>query len=72
VKGAGHFSFVARFPMALRIVAGEAARDPNGFDRNALHALMNREIVGFFNRTLRPAGKLPTRTAQTPACQSPA
>jgi predicted dienelactone hydrolase len=72
VKGAGHFSFVASFPMALKIVAGEGARDPDAFDRDALHEVMNREIVGFFNRTLRPAGTLPTRSAQPPSCRSPA
>jgi len=69
VKGAGHFSFVASFPMALKIVAGEGARDPDGFDRDALHAVMNREIVGFFNRTLRPAGNTPPRSAQPPSCR---
>jgi predicted dienelactone hydrolase len=72
VKGAGHFSFVASFPMALKIVAGEAARDPDGFDRDALHTVMNREIVGFFNRTLRPAASTPIRSAQPPSCRSPA
>jgi predicted dienelactone hydrolase len=58
--------------MALKIVAGEGARDPDAFDRDALHEVMNREIVGFFNRTLRPAGTLPTRSAQPPSCRSPA
>jgi predicted dienelactone hydrolase len=72
VKGAGHFSFVASFPMALKIVAGEGARDPDGFDRDAFHEVMNREIVGFFNGTLRPAGNTPTRSAQPPSCRSPA
>jgi predicted dienelactone hydrolase len=70
VKGAGHFSFVASFPMALKIIAGEAARDPDGFDRDALHEMMNREIVGFLNGTLRPAGNMPTRSAQPPSCRS--
>src|SRR2546423_9046997 len=63
VKGAGHFSFVASFPPALKIVAGEGARDPDGFDRDAFHEVMNREIVEFFNRTLRPAGNTPIRGA---------
>jgi predicted dienelactone hydrolase len=70
VKGAGHFSFVASFPAALKIVAGEAARDPDGFDRDALHEVMNREIVGFFNRTLRPTGDTLTTGAQPPSCRS--
>ncbi len=53
VRGAGHFSFVAGFPTLLKLIAGEAARDPDGFDREALHEVMNREIVGFFDRKLR-------------------
>jgi predicted dienelactone hydrolase len=70
VKGAGHFSFVAGFPTALKIVAGEGARDPDGFDRDALHEVMNREIVGFFNRTLRPGGDTRTKSAQPRSCRS--
>ncbi len=70
VKGAGHFSFVASFPTVLKIVAGEGARDPDGFDRDAFHAVMNREIVAFFNRTLRPDGAPPTEGAQPRSCRS--
>src|SRR5437773_9942598 len=70
IKGAGHFSFVASFPPALKIVAGEGARDPDGFDRDALHEVMNREIVGFFNRTLGPAGDTITKGARSPSCRS--
>ena len=51
-KRAGHFSFVAGFPGALKLVAGEAAQDPEGFDRDAMHEVMNREIVDFFDRKL--------------------
>jgi predicted dienelactone hydrolase len=54
VKQAGHFSFVTSFPWALKIVAGEAAQDPEGFDRDAMHEVMNSEIVGFFDRKLAP------------------
>jgi predicted dienelactone hydrolase len=50
VGGAGHFSFVTSFPWALKIVAGEAARDPEGFDRDAMHVTMNRDVVDFFDR----------------------
>ena len=53
VRGAGHFSFVTRFPGALKLLAGEAARDPAGFDRDTMHATMNPEIVSFFGRKLR-------------------
>src|SRR2546430_16850305 len=57
VKRAGHFSFVASFPGVLRLVAGEAAQDPEGFDRDAMHEVMNSEIVGFFDRKL-PSGQI--------------
>ena len=53
IKGAGHFSFIAGFPDALRKSAGEAGQDPKGFDRDAMHKTLNPEIVDFFNRTLR-------------------
>ena len=52
VRGAGHFSFIARYPWALTFVVGDAARDPKGFDRDALHATLNPEIVDFFDRAL--------------------
>jgi predicted dienelactone hydrolase len=70
VKGAGHFSFIASFPAALKIVAGEGARDPDGFDRDAFHEVMNREIVAFFDRTLRPGGDTLAKGAQPPSCRS--
>jgi predicted dienelactone hydrolase len=54
VQRAGHFSFVASFPWVLKLVAGEAARDPEGFDRDAMHATINSEIVDFFDRKLPP------------------
>jgi predicted dienelactone hydrolase len=69
VKGAGHFSFVTSFPTVPKILAGEGARDPDGFDRDAFHEVMNREIVGFFNRTLRPGGD-PLRGAEPRSCRS--
>jgi len=53
IKGAGHFSFLASFPDALRNSVGEAGQDPSGFDRNAMHETLNPEIVAFFNRTLK-------------------
>jgi predicted dienelactone hydrolase len=52
VPRAGHFSFVASVPWILTLAAGEAARDPEGFDRDAVHEVMNSEIVGFFDRKL--------------------
>jgi predicted dienelactone hydrolase len=69
VTGAGHFSFVAGFPTLLKIVARDAARDPDGFDRDAFHEIMNREIVEFFDRTLRPGGVTLTRGARPSSCR---
>jgi predicted dienelactone hydrolase len=65
VERAGHFSFVARFPGILRVVAGEAAQDPEGLDRDAMHEVMNREIVDFFHRTL-PSGHARQTTVDRP------
>ena len=66
----GYRNFIASFPPVLKIIAGEGARDPGGFDRDALHAVMNREIVEFFNRTLPPAGNTPIKDAQPPSLSS--
>jgi predicted dienelactone hydrolase len=64
VERAGHFSFVARFPGVLKFLAGEAARDPEGLDREAMHEVMNRQIVEFFDRKI-PSGP-PRHTTLTP------
>jgi predicted dienelactone hydrolase len=56
IQRAGHFSFVASFPGMLTLMAGEAARDPEGLDRDRMHEVMNREIVDFFDRKL-PSGQ---------------
>lgn len=53
VKGAGHFSFVAGFPDALKNSVGEAGQDPKGFDRNAMHETLNPEIIAFLNQALK-------------------
>jgi predicted dienelactone hydrolase len=55
LERADHFSFVTRFPWTLGWLAGDAARDPAGLDRDALQAVINGEIVDFFDRTLGPA-----------------
>jgi hypothetical protein len=46
-KRAGHFSCIASVPGALTLLAGEGARDPAGFDRDAFRGVMNHEILGF-------------------------
>jgi len=58
VPRAGHFSFVARYPRILALLAGDAAQDPPGLDRDAMHEVVNSEITGFFDRKLPPG---PTR-----------
>ena len=63
VKGAGHFSFMTSFPRVLKIVAGEAARDPEGFERDAMHEVMNPEVVSFFDRKLRAGESTPHKGA---------
>jgi predicted dienelactone hydrolase len=64
IKRAGHFSFIASFPWALRVVVGEAARDPEGFDRDAMHEVMNPEIVDLFDRNLRSGRNMSDEGAQ--------
>lgn len=50
LEGAGHFAFIAPCP---REVAPLICADPEGFDRAAAHARMNRELVRFFEASLR-------------------
>lgn len=69
VEGAGHFSFLAGFPWALRLIAGDGARDPAGFDRDAFHERLNRDIVAFFDRTLRPGGDTFPKGAEPRSCR---
>ena len=70
VKGAGHFSFLASFPPALRLVGIQGTRDPDGFDRDAFHEGLNREIVAFFDRTLGPGGDTLARGAEPRGCRA--
>jgi len=52
IPGIGHMTFVAPFTGLVARFAGEAAKDPPGVDRAAVHRRLNREIVVFFNRAL--------------------
>jgi len=52
VEGAGHFSFITPFPEAIKDEIGEAALDPEGFDRKVFHEKMNDEIYGFLSANL--------------------
>ena len=55
---------------SLDTVGARLAARGYRFDRDAFHEVMNREIVEFFNRTLRPAGNTPIRGAQPSSCRS--
>ena len=52
VKNAGHFSFLSPFPEVIRARAGVAAKDPEGFDREAFHRNLNEEVVGFLKQVM--------------------
>lgn len=61
VAGAGHFSFLEpcgwRFRAFIAVLALRGTEpictDPEGFDRADFHRDFNREVVGFFRKTLR-------------------
>jgi predicted dienelactone hydrolase len=70
VNGADHFSFLASFPAALRLVGIQGTRDPDGFDRDAFHEGLNREIVAFFDRTLGRGGDTLATGAEPRGCRA--
>jgi predicted dienelactone hydrolase len=53
VAGADHFDFLAPCSDALAQAAPEICQERNGFDRAAFHEVFNRDVVGFFDRTLQ-------------------
>lgn len=54
IKHAGHFSFLAPFPEAIKADVGPIAQDAPGFDREAVHEEINRRMIDFFGRVLTP------------------
>lgn len=52
VKNAGHYAFLSPFPDAIKSRVGDAAKDPDGFDRKKFHQELNMEILEFLNRVL--------------------
>lgn len=48
VAGAGHFAFMAQSTMPLPSAAGDAAANPEGFDRVAFLAELENQVAGFF------------------------
>ena len=53
VPGAGHFVFMAQSVWPLASEAGDAAANPEGFDRVAYHATLENEVAEFLDRQLR-------------------
>ena len=53
VPGAGHFAFMAQSVLPLASDAGDAAANPEGFDRVAYHATLENEVAEFLARQLR-------------------
>jgi len=54
VENAGHFEFLPPCPEQMRKNAPQICVSRPGFDRAAFHDRFNREVVGFFVRTLAP------------------
>lgn len=52
-EDAGHASFATPLPERVSRLMPSSLRDPKGFDRAGFHARINREVVEFFNQTLR-------------------
>jgi predicted dienelactone hydrolase len=52
VPGADHFDFLAPCTEALAHVAPEICEEHDGFDRTAFHRAFDKEVVGFFEKTL--------------------
>lgn len=53
VPGAGHFAFMAQSAWPLPSDAGDAAANPEGFDRVAYHATLENQVAEFFGRSWR-------------------
>ena len=49
IKNAGHFSFISPFPVSMVNKNFPASQDPEGFDREAFHDDLKKDITAFFN-----------------------
>lgn len=55
VPGAGHYTFLDTCTAAGKaLIAGPACTDASGIDRDAIHALVAKDAIAFFKRTLGP------------------
>jgi predicted dienelactone hydrolase len=53
VPGADHFDFLAPCSEAMAPMVAEIRQEHGGFDRAAFHRALDRDVVAFFERTLR-------------------
>ena len=53
VKNAGHYSFLSPFPESIKSRVGEAAKDPEGFDRKQFQQELNLEVLRFLQKATR-------------------
>lgn len=52
VKNAGHYSFLSPFPESIKSMVGDAAKDPEGFDREQFHQALHVEVLSFLRKAL--------------------
>jgi predicted dienelactone hydrolase len=55
VANANHYSFLSPFPASMKRPGFVPAIDPEGFDREAFHELLNADLLAFMQNALRPA-----------------
>ncbi|MGK3995982.1 alpha/beta hydrolase family protein [Sorangium sp. So ce1024] len=53
VENAGHFSFLSPFPASMQSPGFLPGMDPPGFDRDAFHRRLERDVLGFLDASLR-------------------
>lgn len=52
IKNAGHYSFITPFPDAMKNPNFPPSTDPEGFDREAFHQILPKEIFAFLTEKL--------------------
>lgn len=52
IKNAGHFSFISPFPASMKNHTFPPSTDPEGFDREAFHQQLPKDILAFLNEKL--------------------
>lgn len=52
VKNAGHFSFISPFPPNMKRAGFLPSTDPEGFDREAFHRQLPKDVFNFLNEKL--------------------